>query len=45
MEQKVLQRKVNYIAPTLNTETESETAYRQIRVAAYYPNGRTAQQL
>ena len=35
MEQKVLQRKVNYIAPTLNTETESETAYRQIRVAAY----------
>ena len=26
MEQKVLQRKVNYIAPTLNTETESETA-------------------
>lgn len=35
MEQKVLQRKVNYIAPMLNTETESETAYRQIRVAAY----------
>lgn len=35
MEQKVLQRKVNYIAPTLNTETEFETAYRQIRVAAY----------
>lgn len=35
MEQKVQQRKVNYIAPTLNTETEFETAYRQIRVAAY----------
>ena len=35
MEQKVLQRKVNYIAPTLNAKTVSETAYRQIRVAAY----------
>ena len=35
MEQKALQRKVNYIAPTLNTKSESETAYKQIRVAAY----------
>lgn len=35
MEQKVLQRKVNYIAPTLNTETVFEASYRQIRVAAY----------
>lgn len=35
MEQTVLQRKVNYIAPKIKTETDAENSYRQIRVAAY----------
>ncbi len=35
MEQTILQRKVNYIAPKIKTETYAENSYRQIRVAAY----------
>ena len=35
MEQTVLQRKVNYIAPKIKTELDAENSYRQIRVAAY----------
>ena len=35
MEQTGLQRKVNYIAPKIKTETDAENSYRQIRVAAY----------